>query len=71
MDEKIVALDRVSQGNEYGDLVQCMNCERVMLVNSGTKICPECDESGTLSWVDDLKQEYRIDDQELLLVDVE
>lgn len=71
MDEKIIALDRVSQGNEYGDLVKCMNCGRVILVNSGTETCPECDESGTLSWVDDRKQEYRIDDPELLLVDVE
>ena len=70
MEEKIIALDRVSNGKEYGDLVQCNNCGRVMLVNLGEETCPECDAEGSFEWVDD-KQEYSIYDNSLLLVDVE
>ena len=70
MEEKIVALDRVSDGEKYGDLVQCSNCGRTMLVDIGEEICPECNENGTLMWVDD-KQEYSIYDSNLLLVDTD
>ncbi len=68
MEEKIIALDRMTDGREYGDLVQCSNCGRVMLVNKGEKICPCCDENGSLMWVDE-QQEYNGTEDNLLLVD--
>lgn len=62
---KIKALNRINHG-KIGDLVQCMNCGKVMLVDIGEEKCPEC-HAETLSWYDD-KQEYRIDDENLILL---
>jgi hypothetical protein len=37
-----------------GDLVQCCNCESIMLVNYNIENCPICQGKGCLTWIDDL-----------------
>lgn len=35
-----------------GDLVRCISCEKLMLVNNGENRCPECKRNGVLMWAD-------------------
>ena len=63
---KIHAVCKITNGSDIGDLVQCCNCGKIMLVNSGEEICPECNEDGTLKWLDN-KQERSIYDDDLIL----
>lgn len=46
----------------YGDLVHCNQCGATMLLPCGAGQCPECCGCGTLSWVDDNRQECDIDE---------
>ena len=59
----MVVLDMVTNENtsEYCDFVKCCNCDRVMLVNLGEDICPECDCKGTLSWMEEDFEEINYD----------
>lgn len=60
---KTVVLDRRTSENtsaDHGDFVDCCNCGRTMLVNIGTKACPECD-APTLTWADRDNQEVSDD----------
>lgn len=46
----------------YGDWVRCNQCEAIMLLPCGADQCPECCGCGTLSWVDNDKQECNVDE---------
>lgn len=39
------------------DYVKCCNCSFIGTVELGGEICPECNKSGALAWVDEDKQE--------------
>lgn len=76
-EEPLVVLDRRTNDNvstELGDFISCCNCGKTMLVNIGTKKCPECDEK-TLAWVDEDEQEvasnFFDNNTDYVLVDVE
>lgn len=64
-----VVLDRVTEENtsEYCDFVKCNNCDKMMLVNHGEDICPECDCEGTFSWVEEEFEEIVYDNAPCLL----
>ena len=67
--EMDVVLDRVTSRNEskYCDFVVCNNCGRAMLVNHGEDTCPECDCTGTFSWVEEDFEEIIYDNASDLL----
>lgn len=46
----------------HGDWVHCNQCGATMLLPCGADQCPECCGCGTLSWVDDNRQECDIDE---------
>lgn len=50
----------VFKGVTRGDWVKCNNCGRRMLVPVGADKCPMCEEEGTLSWVDEERQEMDV-----------
>lgn len=52
-------LNRITNNAKTGDLVRCCNCEKVMLVDIGEEICPECHKNGTMQWIDE-EQEHNI-----------
>lgn len=54
-----VVLDRVTKENtsEYCDFVICNNCGKLMLINYGEDICPECSCEGTLSFAEKSREE--------------
>jgi uncharacterized OB-fold protein len=64
-----IVLDRVTSRNnsEYCDFVMCNNCGRMMLVNHGEDVCPECDSEGTFSWVEEDFEEMNYDNAPDLL----
>lgn len=39
--------------SEYGDYVVCSNCLEIMVVDTGEEICPSCNKSGVLAWMDE------------------
>ena len=47
----------LNKQSSVGDLVQCMWCEKVMVVNIGEDVCPACNTEGTLSWIEDCPKE--------------
>ena len=40
------------QAHQKGDLVRCISCCKLMLVNNGENKCPECKHNGVLMWAD-------------------
>lgn len=74
---KTVVLDRRASENsslESGDFVTCCNCGRIMLVNIGTEICPECDEK-SLTWEDndneEVSEDFFYNNEKYVLADIE
>lgn len=48
---------RTYEGVQHGDWVRCVLCGAQMLLPCGADKCPECSSEGTLTWVDEDKQE--------------
>lgn len=48
---------RTYEGVQHGDWVRCVLCGARMLLPCGADKCPECSSEGTLTWVDEDKQE--------------
>lgn len=46
----------------HGDWVKCSQCGAIMLLPCGADQCPECCGCGTLSWIDETRQEMNVDD---------
>lgn len=46
----------------HGDWVKCSQCGAIMLLPCGADQCPECCGCGTLSWIDEARQEMNVDD---------
>lgn len=63
---KYVAYD-LRDNDNYGDLVECCNCEEIMLVNKGTDDCPMCKKKGSLKWADEI-EEWNGTENELVLI---
>lgn len=43
-------------GEDYGDAVACMGCEKVMLVEIGAERCPFCKGEGTMAWLEGMAE---------------
>ena len=54
--------NRVDAYTESGDLVRCNNCDRQLLLPTGTEICPVCKAEKQFSWLDGSKHQYDYDD---------
>lgn len=52
MVQKWMNLKSKNPSIDLGDFVTCCNCGRIMLVNVGTNVCPECNEK-LLIWADE------------------
>lgn len=48
---------RTYEGIRHGDWVRCVLCGAQMLLPCGADKCPECSSEGTLTWVDENRQE--------------
>lgn len=46
----------------HGDWVKCSQCGAIMLLPCGADQCPECCGCGTLSWMDEARQEMNVID---------
>lgn len=57
-------ITRVYNNVNHGDWVRCNQCSAAMLLPCGADQCPECCGCGTLSWVDDHKQEFNVNELE-------
>jgi hypothetical protein len=76
-DYRDVVLDERTDANislDKGDFVKCIDCGRLMLVNVGEGICPECC-GDNLIWASDNKEEisedFFNDNDKYTLVDME
>ena len=62
-----IAYDRRTDNNT-GDLVECCNCEEIMLVDRGTEDCPLCEKKGCLKWADYDYEEWDGTEENLTLI---
>ncbi len=62
MEEVKVYVDCLNM-NHSGDLVRCMDCGEVMLIQLGGTSCGEC-ESENIQWYDEDKPEWTMEELE-------